>query len=98
MHLDRQYYVYILASGLGGTLYVGVTNDLLGRVSLHKDGLGSRFTATYCVNRLVYYEVHEEIEQAIRREKQLKRWRRAWKIRLIEELNPNWDDLFPKLT
>jgi len=97
LHLDQQYYVYILASGLGGTLYVGVTNDLLGRVSQHREGLGSQFTAKYGVHRLVYYEVHEEIEWAIKREKQLKRWNRAWKIRLIEERNPNWDDLFAKL-
>ncbi|WP_236042488.1 GIY-YIG nuclease family protein [Roseibium aggregatum] len=97
MHLDRQYYVYILASGLGGTLYVGVTNDLLGRVSLHRGGLGSVFTSKYGVKRLVYYEVHEEIEQAIKREKQIKRWKRAWKIRMIEEHNPNWEDLFQKL-
>ncbi len=97
MHLDQQYYVYILASGLGGTLYVGVTNDLLGRVSQHRESIGSQFTAKYGVHRLVYYEVHEEIEWAIKREKQLKRWNRAWKIRLIEERNPNWDDLFPNL-
>ena len=97
MHLDQQYYVYILASGLGGTLYVGVTNDLLGRVSQHREGLGSQFTAKYGVHRLVYYEVHEEIEWAIKREKQLKRWKRAWKIHLIDERNPNWDDLFAKL-
>ncbi|MET1411583.1 GIY-YIG nuclease family protein [Roseibium sp. HPY-6] len=98
MHLDQQYYVYILASKLGGTLYVGVTNDLLGRVSLHKVGLGCAFTAKYKVGLLVYYEVHEDIEQAIKREKQIKRWKRAWKTRMIEERNPNWDDLFPKLT
>ena len=97
MHLNHQYFVYMLASGLGGTLYVGVTNDLLGRVSLHREGLASHFTAKYDVHRLVYYEVHEEIEWAIKREKQLKRWNRAWKIRLIEEQNPNWEDLFSKL-
>lgn len=97
MHLDRQYFVYILASTLGGTVYVGVTNDLLGRVSLHREGVGSQFTARYGVRRLVYFEVHEEIEAAIRREKQIKRWRRAWKINLIEEKNPNWEDLFPRL-
>jgi len=82
---------------LGGTLYVGVTNNLLKRVSLHRDGLGAKFTARYDVHRLVYYEVHEEIEQAIKREKQIKRWKRAWKVRLIEESNPNWDDLFSNL-
>ncbi|MEO0976983.1 MAG: GIY-YIG nuclease family protein [Pseudomonadota bacterium] len=98
MHLDRQYYVYILASKLGGTLYVGVTNDLMGRVSLHRDGLGASFTAKYKVSTLVYYEVHEEIEEAIKREKQIKRWKRAWKVRMIEERNSNWEDLFSKLS
>ena len=97
MFLDQQYYVYILANGIGGTLYVGVTNNLIERVSAHKDGIGSSFTAKHGVNRLMFYEVHEEIDWAIKREKQLKRWRRAWKIRLIEENNPNWDDLFLRL-
>ncbi|MBG6205259.1 putative endonuclease [Labrenzia sp. EL_13] len=93
MHLDQQYYVYILASGLGGTLYVGVTNALLKRLYEHREGRGCAFTAKYGVHRLVYFEIHEEIEQAIKREKQIKRWKRAWKISLIEEHNPNWDDL-----
>ncbi|WP_434050898.1 MAG: GIY-YIG nuclease family protein [Roseibium sp.] len=97
MHVDCQFYVYILASKLGGTLYVGVTNDLMGRVTLHREGLGSTFTARHAVRSLVYYEVHDDIEQAIKREKQIKRWKRAWKIRLIEELNPNWEDLFIRL-
>ena len=97
MHLDQQYFVYILASGLGGTLYVGVTNNLLKRVFEHRDGRGSEFTAKYGVHQLVYYEVHEEIEQAILREKRIKRWKRAWKVNLIEERNPNWDDLYSEL-
>lgn len=97
MHLDQQYFVYILASGLGGTLYVGVTNNLLKRVLEHRDGRGSEFTAKYGVHQLVYYEVHEEIEQAILREKRIKRWKRAWKVNLIEERNPVWDDLYSKL-
>ncbi|MES0882754.1 GIY-YIG nuclease family protein [Roseibium sp. SCP14] len=98
MHLDQQYFVYILASGLGGTLYVGVTNNLLKRVFEHRDGRGSEFTAKYGVHRLVYYEVHEEIEQAIQREKRIKRWKRAWKVSLIEKRNPDWDDLYSKLS
>ena len=93
MHLDQQYYVYILASGLGGTLYVGVTNVLLKRLYEHREGRGSAFTVKYGVHRLVYFEIHQEIEQAIKREKQIKRWKRAWKISLIEDRNPNWDDL-----
>ncbi|MEQ8783790.1 MAG: GIY-YIG nuclease family protein [Roseibium album] len=83
----------MLASGLGGTLYVGVTNALLKRLYEHREGRGSAFTAKYGAHRLVYFEIHEEIEQAIKREKQIKRWKRAWKISLIEERNPNWDDL-----
>jgi len=97
VHLDQHYYVYILASKLGGTLYVGVTNNLMERIPAHRDGIGSAFTSKYNVKMLVYYEVHEEIEWAIKREKQIKRWRRAWKVRMIEETNPNWDDIFPKL-
>ena len=97
VHLDQQYYVYILASGLGGTLYVGVTNALLKRLYEHREGKGSSFTAKYGVHKLVYFEIHEEIEQAIKREKQIKRWKRAWKVSLIEERNPNWDDLFSRL-
>ncbi|WP_439530711.1 GIY-YIG nuclease family protein [Pannonibacter sp.] len=93
----HHYYVYMLASRLGGTLYIGVTNDLLRRISEHRLGIGSRFAARYEVHRLVYYELFDDVEQAIHREKQLKRWNRAWKIRLIEERNPDWVDLFPGL-
>ncbi|MCV0428644.1 MAG: GIY-YIG nuclease family protein [Roseibium sp.] len=98
MHLDQQYFVYILANRLGGTLYVGVTNNLLKRIFEHRDGRGSEFTAKYSVHQLVYFEVHEEVEQAIKREKQIKRWKRSWKINLIEERNPNWEDLYLMLT
>jgi putative endonuclease len=98
MHLDQQYYVYILASGLGGTLYVGVTNNLLKRIYEHREGEGSEFTRKYGVHLLVFFEVHEEVEHAIKREKQIKRWKRAWKVNLIEERNPDWEDLYPKLS
>jgi putative endonuclease len=89
-----QYYVYFLASKLGGTLYVGVTNDLVRRVYEHKEGCVEGFTKKYGVTRLVYFEAHSDIEVAILREKQIKKWNRAWKVRLIEEKNPNWDDLY----
>ena len=75
-----EYYVYILASRIGGTLYIGVTNDLLRRISEHKAGLVDGFTKKYAVNRLVYFEVFGDIRDAISREKQLKKWQRAWKI------------------
>jgi putative endonuclease len=97
MARERSYWVYILASGLGGTLYIGVTNDLVRRAYEHRMGLAEGFTKKYRVHRLVYYEQHADIEAAIVREKQLKKWNRAWKIRLIEEYNPNWDDPYPRI-
>jgi putative endonuclease len=91
------YFVYILASRIGGTLYIGVTNDLIRRVFEHKSKFVRGFTKRYDVVRLVYYEQYDDIEQAILREKRLKNWNRAWKIRLIEEQNPNWIDLYPAI-
>jgi putative endonuclease len=93
----RSFYVYILASSIGGTLYIGVTNDLIRRVGEHRLKSVKGFTKKYEVNRLVYFEQFDDAENAIRREKRLKSWNRAWKIRLIEELNPNWDDLYPAI-
>ncbi|HVV81210.1 MAG TPA: GIY-YIG nuclease family protein [Pseudolabrys sp.] len=90
----KDYFVYILASKIGGTLYIGVTNDLVRRVYGHTQKLAEGFTKKYDVSNLVYYEAHSDIEAAITREKQLKKWNRAWKVRLIEETNPNWDDLY----
>ncbi|MFH1759085.1 MAG: GIY-YIG nuclease family protein [Patescibacteria group bacterium] len=88
------YYVYILASKRRGTLYVGVTDYLMRRVYQHKHGLVEGFTKKYKVNRLVYYEQTNDVMSAINREKQLKRWRRQWKIELIEKDNPEWKDLY----
>ncbi len=90
----RSFYVYILASRIGDTLYIGVTNDLIRRVVEHRLKSVKGFTKKYEVDRLVYFEQFDDVENAIRREKQLKKWNRAWKIRLIEEVNPNWDDLY----
>jgi putative endonuclease len=95
MEREHNYFVYILASRLGGTLYVGVTSELAYRVSMHREGVGSGFTARYGVKRLVYYEHHNDIRSAIAREKRLKKWPRKWKVDLIEKQNPNWTDLFP---
>lgn len=97
MSSERYYWVYILASKLGGMLYIGVTNDLIRRMYEHRMGLVRGFTKRYGVHRLVYFEPRTDIEAAIRREKRLKSWNRAWKIRMIEELNPNWDDLYPQI-
>ena len=91
------YYVYILASGIGGTLYIGVTNDLVRRVGEHKLKIADSFTKRYDVTRLVYFEIFDQIEQAIHREKRLKKWPRDWKISLIEKDNPNWIDLYPQI-
>jgi|SRR6185312_14594449 len=89
----RPGYVYILASGKNGTLYIGVTNDLSARVYEHKLGRGSKFVRRYGVSKLVWYEEHPIVPLAIQRETSLKRWKREWKIALVEEINPNWDDL-----
>jgi len=86
-------YVYLLASGRNGTLYIGVTSQLDKRWFQHQNWTAKSFTGKYQVNRLVWYEQHDDIEVAIRREKQLKKWNRAWKIELIEKDNPNWEDL-----
>lgn len=91
------YFVYILASRKHGTLYIGVTNDLARRIWEHREGIGSKFTKKYRVHRLVYAVPYDEIERAIQREKTMKEWPRAWKIRTIERDNPEWDDLYDKL-
>lgn len=89
----KQPCVYIMASKKHGTLYVGVTSDLRKRVWEHQSDAIGGFTARYGVHRLVYYEVHEEMRSAITREKRIKKWRRAWKVELIEKMNPEWRDL-----
>ncbi|MGJ4887098.1 GIY-YIG nuclease family protein [Bradyrhizobium sp. HKCCYLRH3099] len=89
------YYVYLLASKKHGTLYLGVTNDLVRRVYEHRTKATPSFTSRYDVGKLVWFEVYDDPGTAITREKELKKWRRDWKIRLIEEQNPNWDDLYP---
>ena len=90
----RPYYVYILASKKNGTLYLGVTNDLAKRVYEHKNNLVDGFTKKYSVHCLVYFEVCEDVRVAIQREKNIKKWRRRWKIELIEKNNPDWRDLY----
>lgn len=90
-------HVYILASRRNGTLYVGVTSDLVKRVYLHTEGLADGFTKKYGVKLLVWFEGTASIEAAITREKQLKNWKRAWKIALVERENPEWRDLYPGL-
>jgi putative endonuclease len=93
----KQYYVYILASKKNGTLYIGVTGDLIKRVWEHKNDLVESFTKRYKVHNLVYFETTDNVESAIQREKQLKKWERKWKIELIEKQNSEWRDLYQEL-
>lgn len=92
----HNYWVYILTNKPRGTLYIGVTGGIDDRMERHIKGEGSRFTAKYKLKKLVYFEEFQYIDDAIQREKQLKNWHRQWKINLIEEDNPNWDDLWEK--
>ena len=90
----QEHYVYILASKKNGTLYVGMAEDIAKRLVRHKGRQGNEFTAKYDVLKLVYYEKHKSLEGAVKREKQLKKWNRRWKLQLIEKHNPKWEDLY----
>ncbi len=92
------YYVYMLASRRNGTLYIGVTNDLVRRVWEHKEGVVDGFTKSYGVHRLVWFESTENVHSALQRERTMKHWKRAWKVALIEEDNPDWADLYDEIT
>jgi len=93
-NIKNQYYIYILANKRNGTLYIGVTSNLIKRLYEHKNNIIEGFTKKYNIHKLVYYETTNDIESAIRREKQLKKWNRKWKINLIENSNPEWIDLY----
>ncbi len=95
--MDKEYYVYILASRRNGTLYVGVTSDLIKRVWEHKNKVVEGFTCKYDVSRLVHFEQFRDPENAVRREKRLKKYKRKWKLDLIEKDNPEWKDLYESL-
>jgi len=96
--MEKASYVYILASGLNGTLYIGVTSNLIKRVWEHREGVVDGFSKQYSVKHLVWYEVHTEITEAIRREKQIKKWERRWKVEMIQKSNPRWRDLYADIT
>jgi putative endonuclease len=96
--MEKHYYTYILASKRNGTLYVGVTSDLIKRVYQHRKNLVDGFTSKYQVHRLVYYEQYRNVLSAIQREKRLKEWQRKWKLALIEKHNPEWRDFYPDIT
>jgi putative endonuclease len=93
----KRYYVYLLASKRNGALYIGVTNNLISRVSKHKNNILNGFTKNRGIHNLVCFEEYDNIRKAIAREKQLKKWKRQWKVRLIEKSNPQWRDLYPDL-
>ncbi len=95
--MERLGYVYIMASKRNGTIYIGVTSDLPKRVWEHRNGAIGGFTRKYGCKLLVWFQAFDSLEAARHRELQMKEWRRAWKLRVIEELNPNWDDLYPTL-
>lgn len=96
--MERSFYVYLLANDRYGTLYVGVTSDLMKRVWEHREGVVEGFTKEHGLKRLVWFETHCDAVSAITREKQIKKWNRAWKIRLIQEENPYWRDLYEEFT
>ena len=95
--MNKLGFAYMVASRRNGTLYIGVTSDLVKRTYEHREGLINGFSKRYACKHLVWYEAHERIDDAIRREKQMKERRRAWKLREIEAANPDWNDLFPSL-
>ncbi|MES2157390.1 MAG: GIY-YIG nuclease family protein [Pseudomonadota bacterium] len=92
--MTRPGYVYLMASGQNGTLYLGVTSDLVKRAWQNRNGFGGQFSAKYRCHFLVWYEAHDDIQEARQREVRMKKWERAWKLRLIEDMNPQWRDLF----
>ena len=95
--MSKQYYVYILASERNGTLYIGVTSDLVKRIWQHKNKKVKGFSSKYNINKLVYYEQTNDIDSAIKKEKQLKNWKRKWKLELIEKNNPKWKDIYAEI-
>ena len=95
--MKKTYYVYILTNRRNGTIYIGVTNNLKRRVFEHKSGLIPGFTKKYNLKNLIYFETHDWIDSAILREKQMKAWRRVWKIKIIESMNPDWNDLYDEI-
>ncbi len=95
--MENKYYVYILAKARNSTFYVGITSDLPKRIWEHKNEAADGFTKKHGVKTLVYYEIFDNPEEAIKREKRLKKWNRTWKMRVIEEMNPDWDDLYEQI-
>ena len=97
MAKEHRYFVYLMASKRNGTLYAGVTSDLAGRAAQHRDEIIEGFTKKYGVHKLIWFEEFADIHDAILRERRIKKWRRAWKLELIEKMNPRWEDLFARI-
>ena len=95
--MSKQYYVYLITNERYGTLYVGITNDLVRRIYEHREGTVQGFSKQHGLSRLVWFEAHDDVLAAIEREKAVKRWRRDWKMNLIQVMNPNWDDLYESI-
>ena len=95
--MSKQYYVYLITNERYGTLYVGITNDLVRRIYEHREGTVQGFSKQHGLSRLVWFEAHDDVLAAIEREKAVKRWRRDWKMNLIQAMNPNWDDLYESI-
>ena len=95
--MSKQYYVYLITNERYGTLYVGVTNDLVRRIYEHREGVVQGFSKQHGLSRLVWFEAHDDVLAAIGREKAIKRWRRDWKMNLIQAMNPKWDDLYESI-
>lgn len=95
--MDKKFYVYILTKARNSTFYIGMTSDLPKRIWEHKNEVADGFTKKYGIKTLVYFEIFDDAEQAIKREKRLKKWPRAWKVKIIEETNPNWKDLYTEI-
>jgi putative endonuclease len=94
----NNYYVYILANKRNGTLYIGMTNNLKRRIFEHRSNLIDGFTKKYSIHKLVFFEIYQDVNTAITREKRIKEWKREWKLKLIEDFNPLWEDLFDKIS
>ena len=92
--MDKRFFIYIMSNKKHGTIYIGVTSNIIKRSFEHKNHLTKGFTDKYNLDKLVYYEIYEDADSAIKREKQLKEWKRLWKIELIEKFNPDWNDLY----
>jgi putative endonuclease len=93
--MEKQYYVYIVTNKPYGTLYTGVTSNLIQRIHQHREGMAPGFSKKHGLNCLVWYEIHQDVSTAISREKTIKKWRRDWKVFVIQEMNPGWNDLYP---